>query len=141
MLKAIQHNFRNRKAAFTLVESLIVLAIVSATLFLCVTLQPKKETGMVMATFKKRFSLLYQSERLLAQEKEQMLSMTFSKNALWTEHERLVLPEGYRVRGEEVVKISASGFVSPKTILFIDDIRKKIFRLVILFGGGDYYFE
>ncbi|MBS9338754.1 hypothetical protein G6R29_03835 [Fructobacillus sp. M2-14] len=131
----------NRRAAFTLVESLLVLGMVSLLLFLAVLLRPQSYAGMEITTFEKRFSILYQKERLLAQEKERILRLTFDRESVWSEEEELPFPVGYQMNQREVVQVSSSGFVSPRTIIFSNTQKKKQLKLVFLFGGGDYYFE
>lgn len=125
-------------AAFTLVETLVVLSVVSLMIVLAVSFRPVN-VGPRTADFEKMIVASYEHCRVRAQTGNHTIKMFFQHEGVQIGDQLTAYPAGFTLQKEQILYIQPSGFVSSQTIVF--EHNRRILRFIIQFGGGGYRFE
>lgn len=114
-----------QRPGFTLVESILTLAIVVLLSVLPVIQFQSVQQKMLEATFFQQFNQQWEQARLLALTHQQVVLVHFQTNYIrfystqpdWQWEQRLTLPKDLCV-ASKTLRISASGQTSPQTLYF-----------------------
>lgn len=134
-----------RRRGFTLVESVLTLAIVVIISVLPVMQFRNVQQKMLEATFFQQFNQQWEQARLLAVTRHQAVLVHFQTNYVrfysgqsgWQWERYLTLPTGLRV-AEKTLQISTSGQTSPQTLYFKSDYFNRFKTIKPQMGWGDY---
>lgn len=124
--------------AFTLIESVMVLAVASLIVGMAVFFRPAKPKLSVY-DFERSLGSSFEHSRAQAQTEGTSKELRFEKHMFFTSDSQLTYPQDYHLKEERTIKIQASGFVSPQSIVFYHS--GKALRFIIQFGGGHYHFQ
>jgi len=122
--------------AFTLLESLIVLSVVASMLLLSYTIKPHHQQ---MTQWEPTFKSQWQQARLTAQQTQKNVTVTFDRDAVIFDRDRLKYPKGYSNSVSTQIKILKTGYVAPGTITLTTG--KQTIKIIFSLGGGEYRVE
>ncbi|CAM3151588.1 type II secretion protein [Leuconostoc rapi] len=127
---------KHTNKAFTLLESLIVLGVLSSMLWVGCTKIPQTEhINQWEATFKSQ----WQHARLTAQQEQKTQVVHFEAQTISFGREIIKYPSGYQNASPKSIRILKTGYVAPITITLTSN--QKTLKLIFNLGGGDYRIE
>lgn len=134
-----------KRRGFTLIESVLTLAIVVIISVLPVMQFRSAQQKMLETTFFQQFNQQWEQARLLAVTRQQAVLVHFQTNYVrfysdqpdWQWERYLTLPTGLRV-AEKTLRITASGQSSPQTLYFKSDYFNRLKTIKPQMGWGDY---
>lgn len=126
---------QNKRAAFTLIETVVVLCIDSVVGLSGQQLLPSKSAD-AWVTFEQQFDLAYEKARQRQLYMGQAFAVIAQGDAVFVDNQRVPLPAGWVARYRMVE--CRRHYVKPATIMMWHADRPKPVRLVFQFGGGTY---
>ncbi|MDF7637371.1 hypothetical protein PT274_03720 [Leuconostocaceae bacterium ESL0958] len=134
----MKYGLKLRQPAFTLVESLLVLFLLTLLFSLAVQYRPQAPQQSVL-TFEHSFAQLLQRARVTAQVQDQAVMLAFEPDALTALGVQVAYPAGYHLHQVTSVRVHRTGYIHPQTITW--QAGQKELALIFQFGGGTHRFQ
>ncbi|MGX7051746.1 prepilin-type N-terminal cleavage/methylation domain-containing protein [Leuconostoc palmae] len=122
---------------YTLMESIIVLSIISSILLFSFGNYAKRSNEIKV--WENVFKSHWQNVRLSTQQSQQRTRIHFKKQYIETPNKKIPYPKGYYASKDQSIDILTTGYVAPTTIKLTNG--KKILKIIFSFGGGEYRIE
>lgn len=124
---------KHTSRGYTLLESLIVLGLVAGMLFIGTTVNAPKVS---VTRWTDSFDARWQQVRLTAQTRQQVAVVDFQATGISFNGQKLAYPRGYLNQKPQKIRILATGYVAPTTIVLTQQMHT--IKIIFSLGGGAY---